>query len=154
MRYRPLLSNKLLDGTAVKIVYPDKLTGTTYPQFPVLKNLILHSVIASSEEPFSFFPNFAPFLIASSFNSSPHSVHLSVHLRFLVLPLIRRGDSADLKWPDITFLDGLPVFRQPIELHLVGPRFAMARFGYLFEQSSDVQRLLADNKLTLIDDSV
>ncbi len=29
----------------------------------------------------------------------------------------------------------------------------MPRFGYLFEQSQDVQRLLAEEKLTLIDDS-
>jgi len=105
-------------------------------QFPTLKHLILRSPIISSgpTDHFSSLPYFTPLLIALSRTSAPHSVHLSVHLRFQALPMLVRGDP-DIQWPDITFLSGFSAFRHPIELHV-----SLARVGHLFEESSDATR--------------
>jgi hypothetical protein len=54
----------------------------------------------------TFLPNdFKPSLIVFIRNCSPRSVQLSINLRFYAVPMIRLGDSRDLEWPDITFLD-------------------------------------------------
>jgi len=150
-----ILSNKKPDENTVLNMHPDTLTGTVFgnPQLPALKHFILRSSVVSLslEDHVSSLPYLAPFLIALSRTSSPDSVHLSVHLRFHVMSLFVRDNSLDIKWPDITLIDGLPVFRHPIELH-IGPCTALGRIGPFFEQSSDIQRLLVDRRLVVIEE--
>ena len=92
----------------------------------------------------SSLPYFEPLLIALSRTSSPCSIHLSVYLQFQSIPISAQDD-----WSDVASLDGLSVFWHPIELH-IGPSLIFASIGCLFEQNSDIQRLLQDRKLTII----
>lgn len=125
-------------------------------RFPALEYLTLRSAAIStpSGNYSSSLPYFAPLPIALSRSSSPHSVHLAIHLRFHIIPIFERGESdSDIKWPDVTFLDELLVFRRPIELH-ISCFSSMTSVGHLFRQSSDIQRLLEDGKISLIEDYI
>ena len=81
-------------------------------------------------------------------------MHLTVFLRralWLELP----DDSSDVKSPGVTFLDGLSVFRKPIQFRFNVDSFdddsidEAVEVKNLFEQCSDVRGLLADKKITV-----
>lgn len=105
-----------------------------------------HIISIAPRAHLSSLPYVTPLLTALSRTSAPHSVSLSVHLQFRVLPVIVRGGS-DIQWPDITVLGEFSVFRHPIELH-----FPLARFGYFLKRSPDIQKLVQDGKLIMLED--
>ena len=59
------------------------------------------------------------------------------------------GPGVNIEWPDITFFDGLSVFQWPIELH-IRPLCSLPIRRFL-EGSSEIQKMTADGKLTMID---